>query len=318
MSISIEFQNYEQLAQKLFPGSRLLRTWSLKGGISAEMTALELERPDGGTSKMIVRRPSARTLRRNPHAAQEEFELLRLTRSLDLATQTPYYLDQSGEIFSTPYLVIEYVEGQPEFAPADPADFTLQLAAQLAKIHSVDRSKLDLPSLSRPAKGFAEAVGELSPHIDASFDVEPIRATLAAAWPIEQRNAPALLHGDYWPGNLLWRDARLVAVIDWEDAALGDPLIDLAISRLDILWIFGAEAFESFTQSYTSLMRIDYANLPYWDLYAALRLARLAGLDLADWVAFFPPFGRPDITEQTLLMHYRRFVRQAFEKLEHR
>jgi aminoglycoside phosphotransferase (APT) family kinase protein len=315
MIASNQHHSYEQLAQKIIPQSKLLRTWPLKGGISAEMTALEIERPDGQTSKLIVRRPGDRTLQRNPHAAQEEFEILRLTRSLGLATQMPYYLDQSGEVFATPYLVIEYIEGQPEFAPADLADFTDQLATHLAKIHRVDRSKLVLPFLSKPTKGFAEAVGELSPAIDPSFNVKRIRATLEAAWPIAQRNPPTLLHGDFWPGNLLWRDAQLVAVIDWEDATLGDPLIDFAISRLDAIWIFGVDAFHSLTQCYTSLMAIDYANLAYWDLYAALRLARLAGPDLAEWVAFFPPFGRPDITEQTLREHYRLFVGQALEKL---
>ncbi len=63
------------------------------------------------------------------------------------------------------------------------------------------------------------------------------------------------------------------------------------------------------------MMAIDYSNLPYWDLYAALRLVRLAGADLADWAAFFLPFGRGDITEQTIREHYRYFVDQAFEKL---
>jgi aminoglycoside phosphotransferase (APT) family kinase protein len=98
------------------------------------MTALELERPDGRTSRMIVRRPGAAALKHNPHAAQDEFKLLQLARSLGLATPTPYHLDQSGTIFSTPYVVIEYIAGQPEFAPADLADFTHQIATQLAKI----------------------------------------------------------------------------------------------------------------------------------------------------------------------------------------
>ena len=43
---------------------------------------------------------------------------------------------------------------------------------------------------------------------------------------------------------------RLVGVIDWEDAALGDPLADLANSRLEILWAFGDEAMERFTREY--------------------------------------------------------------------
>jgi aminoglycoside phosphotransferase (APT) family kinase protein len=138
---------------------------------------------------------------------------------------------------------------------------------------------------------------------------------LESVWPLPQRNTSVLLHGDFWPGNILWRDGTLVAVIDWEDAKLGDPLTDLAISRLDILWIFGVDAMHSFTHHYMSMMAIDYTNLPYWDLCAALRLVRLAGSNLAEWAAFFPPFGRHDITEQTIRDHYRFFITQAFEKL---
>jgi aminoglycoside phosphotransferase (APT) family kinase protein len=133
--------------------------------------------------------------------------------------------------------------------------------------------------------------------------------------PVSQRNGPVLLHGDYWPGNILWRDDTLVAVIDWEDAQMGDPLIDFAISRLDVLWLFGSESMYSFTQYYQALMEIDYKNLPYWDLCAALRLARLIGSDLAEWTAFFIPFGRNDITEHTLREHFRYFTTQALEKL---
>ena len=62
-----------------------------------------------------------------------------------------------------------------------------------------------------------------------------------------------LLHGDFWPGNILWRYGQLVAVIDWEDAALGDPLADVANSRLEILWAFGIDAMQSFTHYYQSL-----------------------------------------------------------------
>ncbi|HEX6386312.1 MAG TPA: phosphotransferase, partial [Anaerolineae bacterium] len=123
------------------------------------------------------------------------------------------------------------------------------------------------------------------------------------------------LHGDFWPGNTLWQDGRLVAVIDWEDAKLGDPLVDLAISRLDIVWIFGIKAMNSFTDYYQSMMAIDYSNLPYWDLCAALRLVRLAGSNLAVWAAYFSPFGRHDITEQTMMESYRFFVGQALEKV---
>ena len=37
----------EQVVQKIDPQTRLLRAWTLKDGISAQVTALEIERPDG-------------------------------------------------------------------------------------------------------------------------------------------------------------------------------------------------------------------------------------------------------------------------------
>ncbi|MCX6050197.1 MAG: phosphotransferase, partial [Chloroflexi bacterium] len=115
--------------------------------MSAAMTALEFERPDGQISKMIVRQPGEGTLQRNPQAAANEFKLLQIMHALGLATPAPYYLDQAGQIFGAPALAIEYIEGKPEFALAHIADFTQQMATQLAKLHRVDRAKLDLAFL---------------------------------------------------------------------------------------------------------------------------------------------------------------------------
>lgn len=299
-----EDNKFAQVAQKLDPHSKLLRTWELKGGVSAQMTALEIERPDGQTKKMIVRRHGEVDLTHNPQVAADEFELLRLLRSVGLATPTPYYLDQSGEIFSTPYLVLEYIEGKPEFAPAHVPDLILQLAATLVKIHSVDCSKLDVSFLPQQAQIYAEKLRARPANVDESLDEGHIRDALEAVWPLPQRNTPVLLHGDFWPGNTLWKDGQLVAVIDWEDAALGDPLADVANSRLEILWAFGIDAMQSFTQQYQAMTTIDFTNLPYWDLCAALRPVA----QIAQW-------GLEDTTEKTMRERHRWFVTQAFEKL---
>jgi aminoglycoside phosphotransferase (APT) family kinase protein len=315
MTLTQGESKFEQLIQIIGPQSKLLRTWPLKGGISAEMTAFEIEDADGHISRMIFRQPSKQTLERNPNAAEDEFKVLQLTKSLGLATPAPNYLDQSGTIFPTPYLVIEYIDGKPEFSPNPGADFIFQFAKHLAKIHGADCSNRDISFLPRQENKCAELSRKSLVNLDESLDDGRIRAALEEILSLPQRNASALLHGDYWPGNILWRDDTLVAVIDWEDAKLGDPLIDFAISRLDILTIFGLDAMQSFTHHYQSLMDIDYTDLPYWDLCAALRLARLIGPDVTEWAAFFISYGRHDITEHTLREHFRFFVRQAFEKL---
>ena len=48
---------------------------------------------------------------------------------------------------------------------------------------------------------------------------------LAAQVPVERR--PTLVHGDYHYGNMLFRGADVVAVLDWEIAQIGQPLLDL-------------------------------------------------------------------------------------------
>ncbi len=304
MTASKEDSKFEQVVQKIDSQSKLLRTWELKRGVSAQVTALEIERPGGHTKKLIVRRHGEVDLKHNPRIAADEFKLLQLLHSVGLAAPRPYYLDQSGEIFPTPYLVLEYIEGKSEFAPSNLSDLLLQLATQLSRIHQVDCSHLDVSFLPKLEQRYAEKSRERPAQVDESFDEGHIRDTLEVVWPIPQRNTSVLLHGDFWPGNILWRDGQLVAVIDWEDAALGDPLADLANSRLEILWAFGIDATQSFTNQYRSMTTIDFTNLPYWDLCAALRPVA----QIAQW-------GLDDTTERTMREGHRWFVTQAFEKL---
>jgi hypothetical protein len=79
---------------------------------------------------MVVRQHGDVDLKHNPNIAADEFKLLQLLQSVGVAAPRPYHLDQSGEIFSTPYLVIEYIEGKTEFAPSDVPDFILQRATR--------------------------------------------------------------------------------------------------------------------------------------------------------------------------------------------
>jgi aminoglycoside phosphotransferase (APT) family kinase protein len=304
MTPSTEDTKFAQVVQKLDPHSKLLRTWELKGGVSAQVTAIEIERPGGHTKKMIVRRHGAVDLQHNPQVAADEFKLLQLLHSVGLAAPAPYHLDQSCEIFTTPYVVIEYIDGIPEFDLEQVPDLIFQLATHLYKIHQVDLSKLDVSFLPQKAKIYAEMLRERLAKGDAPINERHIRDALVSVWPFPQRNASVLLHGDFWPGNILWKDGQLVAIIDWEDAALGDPLADVANSRLEILWACGINAMHHFTQQYQSLTTIDFTNLPYWDLCAALRPA-------SQFAAWAPD----ELTETIMRERYSWFIAQALEKI---
>lgn len=304
MSESKDDSKFEQLVLKIDPQSRLLRTWELTGGVSARVTALEIERPDGLHQKLIVRQHGATDLRGNPNIAADEFNLLQILQSAGVPAPVPYYFDQSGDIFSTPFVVIEYIEGHTEFSPVDLDDFLLTLATYLAQLHSTDWSRFDLSFLPDQAKLYDDKFRARPAKIDDSLEEGRIRDVLEPAWPFPRRNASLLLHGDYWPGNILWHEGRLAGIIDWEDAHVGDPLADLAISRLEILWAFGMDALRTFTLHYQSLTRLDFSALPYWDLCAALRPA----FQIATWEG-------NSAREEIMRIKHHLFVTQAFKAL---
>jgi aminoglycoside phosphotransferase (APT) family kinase protein len=288
---------FEALAGEIEPGSRFLRAWELKGGVSAQVTAFEVELADGRIVRLVVRRHGARDRRRNPASAADEFRLLQVLESAGLPAPKPRYLDRDGEFFSVRCLVVDYVDGEP--APTDDTEVGLQLATVLAKIHRVDPSTADVSFLRK--RDLAEV---MTSRMDESDGERRIREVLRGAPPPAQRNRSVLLHGDFWPGNTLWKVGRLVAVIDWEDAAIGDPLADVANARLELLWAQGAEAMDAFTRRYESMTTVDLADLPYWDLWADLRLA-----------GRIPEWGFDEATERAMPAAHEAFVAQAFGRL---
>lgn len=299
MADTQENQRFVQLIQKFFPQSTLLRLWRLTGGISAQATALEITLPDDSTKKVVVRQHSDVDRAHNPNIAVDESRLLQILQSAGLPVPMPVTVDDSCQIFPIPVIVVNYIEGEIENAPTNLDEFIWQSATMLTFIHAVDIEKYDVSFL--PKKTFFYE--KRAENMDADLDEEHIQQVLAAAMPLSSLNPPCLLHGDFWTGNWLWRNNKLVGVIDWEDAAIGDPLADIAKTRLEMLWEFGLEVMHKWTEQYQSIAPgMDFSQLPYWDLSVALRV-----------IPKFITFAKDAAHEKRLREGIRLFVQQALK-----
>ncbi|TYR81880.1 phosphotransferase [Priestia megaterium] len=297
-------KKFEQLIKKVDSKSRLLRVWELKGGVSAQVTGLEILLGNGQKQKLVVRQYGNADIQENSNVAFDEFALLEILKSADIPVPAPYCFDQSSEIFSS-YIVIEFIDGCTECCSSKLTNVTFQLAAVLAKAHRLDCSKLNVSFLAKQEERVAKKLSNRPVVLDESLDEGVIRTALTAVWPLSERNKKTIVHGDFWPGNVLWKGEEIAAVIDWEDAALGEPLADLSNARLEILWAFGQEAMNDFTDQYQSLMpEIDYSHLPYWDLVAALRPASQLSL-----------WGLEKAQKQMMRDRHKYFVTEALGKL---
>lgn len=298
-------QPFEKIAQRIYPHSKLVRAWPLTGGISATVTAMEIERADGTREKLVVRQHGEADLQENPHIATDEFKLLVVLQSAGIAMPKPYLADESGDILPSPYIVGAFIDGETDFAPSDMHDYLAQMAEQLAHIHQIDVDSV--PFLPDQAVVYGERLRNQPAQLDDSLQEGLIRARLEPMWPPPNHNRAMLVHGDYWPGNLLWKDGRVAAVIDWEDAKVGDPLGDVANARMEILWTFGQAAMDFFTEHYQKQMPLDFRNLPYWDLCMALRPAG----KLSSWAL-------DAATEARMREWHKAFVAQAMAKIGER
>lgn len=272
METTDDYNRFEKLVHRFDPHARLKSHRSLPGGYSADVTVLEIEARDGTSRKLIHRLHGEVDLQQNPKVAADEFRVLQLTQASGLATPAPVYLDAADPLFATPSLVLEYAEGDTDLKPGDPAEYVMRMARELARIHRMDLAGQDLSFLLRLEDACAVAMGKHGDTGDTSADERRLLALLAPCWPLPRSNTPAVLHGDYWPGNTLWQDGQLTAVIDWEDTRRGDPLFDVSNARFEILMLFGAEVMDIFTRHYESLNPVDSGCLPWWDVYTAFRV----------------------------------------------
>jgi aminoglycoside phosphotransferase (APT) family kinase protein len=299
------------VAAAVEPDAKLVGIRSCPGGLSATMTILELTRPDDTVVRLVVRQVRRPDAPRSSLSIADEFGLLLDLRALGLPTPTPRLLDDSGTIFDHPYAVYDYVDGSPRVHTSDPAGTGRSFAVQLAAVHQVDGAAAACSRLPRRTDIVGRLLAEPPPRLDAAMHEGFLRHLLTTVGPPPDPDRTTLLHGDFWAGNLLWRHDRIVAVIDWEEASVGDPLTDVATTRLDLLWAFGPLSVAAFTEHYLSLTSLDPSRLPWWDLVAALRPAGA----FSGWVADWADFGRGDMTATTMRAQHRWFVDQALQAL---
>lgn len=264
------------VACQVVPDGRLVQYAPLSGGVSAQVYELAIAAPAGDVTRVVLRRPGGARPKANEEGATvREFRLLEALARAGLPVPEPLMLDATGELFPSPFYVMRYIEGSMDVDEARLEAAIDQMADHLACLHRLDPETLDLPALARredPVEGALQFVPKTAEWV-------PVRRVLSAY--TVGLHAESLLHGDYWPGNMLWRDGELAALIDWDDAAIGPAVSDLACSRCEINAMYGQKAMQRFTAVYLAALGRDVADLALWDVYvgsAALTVMHEWGL----------------------------------------
>jgi aminoglycoside phosphotransferase (APT) family kinase protein len=230
-------------------------SWLLAQGARIEPGAARLHQVAGGNSnisllltdgvrRLMVRRPPAHGLDRTAHKMSREWELLSALNGRDVPIAKPVAYCPDPAILGAEFIVTSYLadsvsmtehlpeayEGKPEALKA----IGFGMIEALAAVQSVDWRAAGLSQFGKP-DGFLQ---RQVPRWQAQFRRNQVRDLPAvdtvAGWlqhalpPVQQ---PAIIHGDFHLDNCLFsrHSPRLLAVIDWEMASIGDPLLDLGL-----------------------------------------------------------------------------------------
>ena len=247
-----------------------------------------------GQQALVLRRDPVSSLIRTSRAA--EFHILERAFKAGLPVPQPLFLEADGLAFETPGFIMAEIPGgrAPSLFEEYPyaenrAETGAQLFDSLGKLHALEPDAADAAAL--PVQDAASRLAHWKAEVRAnSIRPEPV-VTAAIRW-LErnmpaQSGPPALVHGDFRSGNFLVDgDARLLAILDWEMAHIGDPMEDLAWV-MDPLWGHGAadlvaatlppaEAIARWEAS--SGRQFECDSWPWWRMFAGV-----AGL--AIWIS---------------------------------
>ncbi|MCC3763224.1 phosphotransferase family protein [Glycomyces sp. TRM65418] len=263
-------------------------------------------RVEGAKTPLVLRRPPLGHALPTAHDMRREHRVISALRGLVPVPPTVDVVDDTaaGEVTGTVFFVMELVEGTVLDDPARNAAWTPQglhrlgigVAEILADLHGVDPESAGLGDFGRPDGYLERQMRTWRRQYEASRSreqpaLDALQERLAATVP-EGRMRAGIVHGDYRLDNMLVAgpaDApRVAAVLDWEMATLGDPLVDLGM--LGMYWhirtLAGGESaagaivpgagypdFDEVVDAYAARAGIAVPELGWYRAFACYKLA---------------------------------------------
>ncbi len=198
-----------------------------------------------GARQLVLRRPPVGADIKSAHDMGREHRILSRLSEVYPKAPRPLVYCEDAAVLGAPFYLMERVEGvilrprmpaamQP--GPERMATIADALVETLAELHAVDYEAAGLGELGRPDGYVRRQVDGWTgryrnSRTDDIPEMERVASWLDANAPPE--SGAALIHNDFKYDNLVLdpRDwGRVIAVLDWEMATLGDPLMDLGTS----------------------------------------------------------------------------------------
>jgi aminoglycoside phosphotransferase (APT) family kinase protein len=275
------------------------------------MDVLDIERADGSRWRVTLRR-FVRTEHRfsTPEHVTHEFEILRLVENAGIPAPRPVLLDAEGKYFGVPAIVMSYLPGRPLFPTTNIGSWTEGLARVLLTLHAVTPDRFDLSGLNVQLRdGMRTRIDEWRDEAQTEALAAEMHAVLNAELAGIDFSAPTLVHDDFWSGNTVAHRGRIIGIIDWTSAEVGDPRTDVSECRIDMVLSHAVEVADAFRDDYERLAGRPLDDLWYFDLYRGFH----ALLEYEHWLEGYHDMGLVHLKPAEVGARLRAFLRRALD-----
>ena len=239
-------------------------------------------------ARYVLRRKPPGPLLPSAHAVEREYRVMRALAGSAVPVPAVYGLCEDCSIVGTAFYVMDFVAGRiftdsrmPGVSRGERAALFDAMNEVIAALHSIEPASVDLGDFGRDGRYVERQVARWTKQYRA-FAAEPIEAMeriiewLPRRMPPDQ--ASRIVHGDYKVDNIVFHatEPRIVALLDWELATIGDPLADFAFHLM--AWHLEASLFRGWAGE-----DLEALGIPDERAYAHA-YARRTGLTVAaDW-----------------------------------
>ena len=255
--------------------SKVTSIRKLLGGASSAMHAVNIDDARGHRHRLVLRRfIRSDWLAREPDLAEREASVLQLLQGSDVPAPELVAVDSTGKVCDVPALLMTRLPGRVEFAPIDTTSWLTKMAAALPPIHAV----IMIGYAVQPYQTYNKPSELKPPAWSKEVDAwESIFRLLAGPAP---ETPHCFIHRDYHPGNVLWSRNRLTGIVDWTNASIGPPGIDVGHCRLNLVQLHGVGIADRFLDIYRRQAGGDADYHPYWDAITAIEFLPEPGVYL--------------------------------------
>jgi aminoglycoside phosphotransferase (APT) family kinase protein len=210
----------------------------ISGGASNEI--FELRR---GDARMALRKPPTKVPKGRNEIMLREYRVIAALNGTDVPHPQGIAVCDDTSVLGSCFYIMGHIDGWTPMGPMPPpfndspqlrAAMAYELVEAIARLGQVDWRAAGLEGFGKP-EGFLERqVDRWLAHLAKIQFRELPGLAEAAQWlrrHTPKRFTPGIIHGDYQFANVMFHhgdEARLAAIVDWEMATIGDPLLDLA------------------------------------------------------------------------------------------